>query len=408
MTSITRIVALMAGLLLLFNITPSWGQPVCSQPGCNPTASDANFNTAGGDGALFKIDSLFAFDNTAFGYLALYNLTGGSVNTAVGSRALEAFTSGNGNTALGASALAHTTTGTHNTGTGFGSLFFNTSGSYNTASGYNALRSNTDGQFNVANGVEVLQMNTTGNSNTGTGSSALFSNTTGNQNTALGVAALADNTTGNRNTAVGTNALLQSTGNKNIAIGYQAGINLTSGSNNIYLGNTGVNSSESQTIRVGTAQTSTFIAGISAARVSGATVQIDTSTGQLGIAPSSVRYKQHIVPMGASSEGLLQLRPVSFAYKDDAQAITHYGLIAEEVATVYPDLVTRTASGEVQTVKYQELIPMLLNELQRQRHEFQQTLHVHQQALQSQQNELAELRALVGQGRGKVVLGGTE
>jgi hypothetical protein len=100
--------------------------------------------------------------------------------------------------------------------------------------------------------------------------------------------------------------------------------------------------------------------------------------------------------MGTRSEKVLQLRPVTFAYKEDAHGVTHYGLIAEEVATVLPELVTRTATGEVQTVKYQELIPMLLNELQRQH-----------QALQSQQQELAELRALVGQGRGKVVLGGT-
>ena len=100
--------------------------------------------------------------------------------------------------------------------------------------------------------------------------------------------------------------------------------------------------------------------------------------------------------MGMSSDGVRHLRPVTFSYKEDAQKVKHYGLIAEEVATVYPDLVTRTASGEVQTVKYQELIPMLLNELQRQH-----------QALQSQQQELAELRALVGEGRGKVVLGST-
>jgi hypothetical protein len=149
---------------------------------------------------------------------------------------------------------------------------------------------------------------------------------------------------------------------------------------------------------LGSMQTSTFISGIVTAGVDGATVQVDGS-GQLGIAPSSARYKRDIVPMGTHSEKVLDLRPVTFAYKDDAQAITHYGLIAEEVATVYPDLVTRTASGEVQTVKYQELIPMLLNELQKQRQEFQQ-------ALQNQQKELAELRALVGQGLGKVVLGG--
>jgi len=128
---------------------------------------------------------------------------------------------------------------------------------------------------------------------------------------------------------------------------------------------------------------------------------LDTTTGQLGVPLSSARYKHDIAPMRAGSDGVLQLRPVTFSYKEDAQKVKHHGLIAEEVATVYPDLVTRTASGEVQTVKYQELIPMLLNELQRQRQEFQQ-------ALQSQQLELAELRALVGQGRGKVVLGGVE
>jgi len=101
---------------------------------------------------------------------------------------------------------------------------------------------------------------------------------------------------------------------------------------------------------------------------------------------SSARYKQNIAPMGTQSEKLLQLQPVTFAYKDDTHGATHYGLIAEQVATVYPELVTRTATGEVQTVKYQELIPMLLNELQRQRQDFQR--------------ELAELRALVGQNRG--------
>jgi Chaperone of endosialidase len=104
---------------------------------------------------------------------------------------------------------------------------------------------------------------------------------------------------------------------------------------------------------------------------------------------------------------VLALRPVTFAYKDDAQGVTRYGLIAEEVATVYPELVTRAATGEVQTVKYQELIPMLLNELQKQRQEFQQALQSQQQALQLQQQELAELRAFVGQGRGKVVVGTT-
>jgi Chaperone of endosialidase len=100
---------------------------------------------------------------------------------------------------------------------------------------------------------------------------------------------------------------------------------------------------------------------------------------------------QDIAPMGGQSEKLFQLQPVTFAYKDDTQGATHYGLIAEEVAAVYPELVTRTAMGEVVTVKYQQLIPMLLNELQRQRQELAEVAML--------RKELTELRALVGQGR---------
>ena len=345
----TRLVALGAGLVLMLHVTPSWGQPVCASPGCNPTVSDVNSNTAGGTGALLNVDS---GDN------------GGFVNTAFG----------------------------------FGVLGSNTTGNANTASGSSALNNNTTGSFNTAIGNTALFSNTTGNSNTANGSSALFVNTTGSFNTAIGELALFITSTGTKNTAVGRQALSRSTGNKNIGIGFKAGVNLRNGNNNIYIGNPGAGD-ESLTIRIGTVQAQTFIAGIVTAGVDGATVQVDDN-GQLGIAPSSARYKQDITPMGTRSEKVLDLRPVTFAYKDDGRAITHYGLIAEEVATVYPDLVTRTASGEVQTVKYQELIPMLLNELQRQRQEFQQ-------ALQSQQKELAELRALVGQGRGKVVLEGT-
>jgi endosialidase-like protein len=226
--------------------------------------------------------------------------------------------------------------------------------------------------------MSALQLNTTGG------------NTTGGNNTASGAFALLFNTTGANNTAIGTRALFNSTGNGNIAIGFQAGTNLTSGSQNIYLDNSGA-SSESRTIRLGSTQTRTFIAGITTATVSGATVQINAATGQLGIATSSARYKRDITPMGSRSEGVLQLRPVTFAYKDDAQGMTHYGLIAEEVEEVYPGLVTHTETGEVQTVKYQELIPMLLNELQRQQQQLAE--------LPMLRKELAELRAFVGHGR---------
>src|SRR5262249_31896210 len=150
----------------------------------------------------------------------------------------------------------------------------------------------------------------------------------------------------------------KSLGSKNIAIGYQAGVSLINGNNNIYIGNQGAGD-ESQTIRIGTAQAQTFIAGISGVSVGGAAVLVD-GNGQLGVFTSSARYKRDIETMANRSEGLLKLRPVTFSYKDDTAAASHYGLIAEEVATVYPELVTHTASGEVQTVKYHELIPMLL------------------------------------------------
>jgi len=115
------------------------------------------------------------------------------------------------------------------------------------------------------------------------------------------------------------------------------------------------------------AQSQTFIAGIAGANPGNRElVAIDPATGQLGTTQlSSARYKQDIAPIGVRSEGVLQLRPVTFAYKDDTTATMHYGLVAEEVAAVFPNLVTYAPTGEVRTVKYQELIPMLLNELQR-------------------------------------------
>ena len=165
-------------------------------------------------------------------------------------------------------------------------------------------------------------------------------------------------------------------------MGQGAGSALTSGNRNIYLGHPGV-SSESKTMRLGgSGQKTTFIAGVTTTAVTGATVLIDAN-GKLGVPLSSARYKRDIEPLGARGEGVLQLRPVTFRYTHDAQSVRQYGLIAEEVATVYPELVTRTATGEVQAVRYQELIPLLLNELQR------------------QQQELAELRTIVTQMRGR-------
>ena len=415
MNSIIRLVAVVAGLVLMLHGTPSWGQPACQSPGCNPTVSDSSGNTAGGTNALSSVVPGIppaGFDNTAFGFKALLSNTNGFNNTATGTSALQLNTSGSNNTAIGTFALENNT-GDNNTATGAGALSLNTNGANNTASGINALSLNTNGGNNTATGAQALVSNATGNSNTASGVNALFSNTTGHHNTATGAGSLVGNSTGSKNTAIGVAALNQSTGNKNIGIGFQAGLTLTTGNNNVYIGNKGAGD-ESQTIRIGTAQTQTFIAGIGNAIVTGPNVEVDTDTGQLGISGiSSARYKREIESMGARSAGVLQLRPVTFAYRQDALGVVRYGLIAEEVQGVYPELVTHTATGEPLAVRYQELIPMLLNELQRQRQEFQQTLQSQQQALQTQaqalqgqeqvlqrqQQELADLRALIGQGR---------
>jgi hypothetical protein len=91
-----------------------------------------------------------------------------------------------------------------------------------------------------------------------------------------------------------------------------------------------------------------------------------SSTGQLGIATSSARYKHDIRDMGGASAGLMKLRPVSFRYKNDPTGTLQYGLVAEEVERVYPELVVHGTDGKVQSVRYLEFTALLLNELQKQ------------------------------------------
>jgi endosialidase-like protein len=294
-------------------------------------------------------------------------------NTAEGDFALFSLTIGSANTAIGFSALHNNTTSHNNTATGFDALFSNTDGSHNTATGSEALIDNTTGSFNTAIGFAALHNNTTGNNNTATGFDALaglFGNTIGHDNTANGFKALHNNTTGDNNTATGVSALSSTiTGSNNIALGFQAGFN-TSGSCNIDIGHKGV-AGESNTIRIGTVggaracgQTATFIAGVIGAPIAGPTVHI-SGTGQLGIGPpSSVRFKQNIKPMDKASEAILALKPVTFRYKKqlDPEGITQFGLVAEDVEKVDPALVTRNDKGEVETVRYDAVNAMLLNE----------------------------------------------
>jgi hypothetical protein len=271
----------------------------------------------------------------------------------------------NDNTAEGEDALFSLTIGHDNTAIGFHALYSNTTGSNNTASGSFALTDNTTGFNNTANGVSALFGNTTGGSNTASGSFALTDNTTGINNTANGVFALFLNTTGNGNTANGVQALSNTTGNNNIALGFGAGSNLTTGDNNIDIGNQGV-AAEANTIRIGKqgTQRATFIAGIIGVPIAGPTVHI-SGTGQLGIGPpSSARFKDAVKPMEKASEAILALKPVTFHYKKDLdpEGTPQFGLVAEDVAKVNPDLVARDDQGKVYTVRYDAVNAMLLNE----------------------------------------------
>jgi len=254
--------------------------------------------------------------------------------------------------------------GNSNTSEGYQALFSLTPGNGNTADGWDALYSNT-GDYNTANGIQALYTNTTGISNTANGGFALVLNTTGSNNTATGFQALFLNTTGSNNTANGVNALFENTGSNNIALGNQAGFDLTTGDNNIDIYDLGV-AGEANTIRIGTqgTQTATYIAGISGATVAGGIPVIIDASGHLGTVVSSQRFKDQIKPMDKASEAILSLKPVTFRYKHelDPKGIPQFGLVAEEVEKVNPDLVVRDAEGKVYSVRYEAVNAMLLNE----------------------------------------------
>jgi len=351
------------GLQALFNTTTGFFN---TGTGVNALYNNTGglYNTAEGGFALFS--NTTGNDNTATGMTALINNNIGSNNTANGFQALGKNTSGNSNTGTGVNALYSNTTGVSNTATGVGALFSNTTAGLNTATGAAALFSNTTALDNTATGTAALYHNTIGSLNTANGFQALNANTTGGSNTANGVNALLNNTTANNNTADGVGALANNTtGSNNIGLGTNAGSNLTTGSNNIDIYDPGV-AGESNHIRIGTVgtQTATFIAGISGATASGGAAVLVNSNGQLGTITSSRRFKQEIKPMDKASEAILALRPVTFRYKQeiDPKGIPQFGLVAEEVEKVNPDLVVRDAEGKVYTVRYEAVNAMLLNE----------------------------------------------
>jgi hypothetical protein len=348
-----------------------------------PDGGYPNFNTAEGHNALLSLTT--GAGNTAVGWFSLRTVTAGSFNTATGAGALLSNTADQ-NTATGAVALLSNTTGSSNTANGALALFSNTTGSSNTANGAFALYSNTTGGVNTANGNGALQNNVTGSGNTASGVGALGDNTTGANSTAIGSGALLHNTAGNSNTAIGYFALDSNTtggnnvavGNStldgigtgvgNIAVGYQAGSQLDKGNNNIYIGTPG-DTVESDTIRIGRTfapniHSKTVVAGIYTATIASGLPVYVAPDGQLAATASSRRVKEEIRPMERASEVIYHLEPVSFRYKKEIGPARpmQFGLVAEDVDKVQPNLVVRDNQGRPYSVRYDQVNAMLLNE----------------------------------------------
>jgi len=368
-----------------------------------PDGAYAGGNTAEGHLALASLNTSAGLYNTAVGVYSLLSITDGDLctalgagtlfannapeNTATGAGALFSNTTGEDNTAHGAFALFSNTTGTVNTAIGDSALLSNTDGNFNTAVGQQALFANTSGQENTAVGFVALANHPTGNFNTAVGSSALL-NTTAGQNTAIGAHALQTNDTGTSNTAIGNGALVSSTGSGNIALGQNAGGSVTTASNVTCIGTSGANVDNSCFIGriyfnvqpiVGTDPDSVTI----------------TSAGRLGRGNvSSRRYKHDIKPMDKASEALYALKPVSFHYNKeyDATQTLAFGLVAEEVAEVYPDLVGRNPNGEPESVRYEQINAMLLNEFLKEHRKVEQQAREMRQQRKDFEATIAELK----------------
>jgi hypothetical protein len=312
-----------------------------------PDGGYPNENTAEGEDALFSQTDPRIFGNTALGFQTTYSTTGGSENTAIGAEAMHDNYEGDDNVAVGWKALRG-----------------NLTGSGNIAIGPDAMAHNTTGSDNVAIGNDALLLNTTEYGNVAIGNFAAYG-VTGTDNVAVGDRTLANTIEGDFNTALGYAALTYCSGSYNTAVGVVAGVQLTTGSHNIDIGNQG-QASDDRTIRIGNTETQkrAFIAGIRGATVAdGVTVMIG-SDGRLGTTTSSTRYKEAIKPMDKESGAILSLTPVSFRYKKDLdpKGIPQFGLVAEDVAKVDPDLVAKDEEGKPYTVRYEAVNAMLLNE----------------------------------------------
>jgi trimeric autotransporter adhesin len=417
-----------------------------------PDGGYLNFNTAEGQNALFSLTTGVA--NTAVGWFSLKSVGIGSFNTGVGAGTL-VLNTGDANTGTGAAALLLNTTGQRNTADGTAALVNNSIGEDNTAVGAFALNSNTasgntgigsnallnnttggtlgniqgvDVGPNVAVGQQALESNTVASANTAVGYQALhnfvsgpvgleqfgactavgfqalgnatsggfneafgyralFNNTQGGNNVAIGHHALLSNTTGGENTAIGDFALSNNTiGFRNTALGIQAGSNVTTAQDVICIGHPGEDVSNS-----------CFIGNIYGVTPgAGTTTVFIDNDGQLGTVSSSRRFKKDIKRMDDASEAIVALKPITFHYKADRTNTPQFGLIAEEVAEVNPDLVVRDKNGEIYTVRYDAVNAMLLNEFlkeHRKVQELERTIAQRENKFSEQEKQIAALRS---------------
>jgi trimeric autotransporter adhesin len=360
---------------------------ICQAVNPPPGGGYPGFNTAVGQSALFSLTT--GVWNTAIGGYTLFKDTTGSGNTAVGLGALGLNVSGNFNTAVGLGALFSNngdptaSEASNNCAFGAYALFANTTGYHNNAFGSSALALNTTGANNNAFGYQALVHHVSGSGNNAFGMWALCEDESGQGNNAFGFGALTANISGSGNTAAGDNALEHYSGNSNTALGSRAGWLATSGSGNVYIG--------SGTDGVAGESNHTYIRNINTAMVSGDAVTIDLFTGLLGHASSSRRYKEEVKPIGNDSEAIYRLRPVSFRYKKEinpGQSL-EYGLIAEDVAEVNPNLAIRDGENRVESVRYNAVSAMLLNEFLKEHNTVQDRVG----KMQEQENAIRQLEA---------------
>ena len=325
-----------AAILAALAVLPGVQAVVPPPDGCYP-----NLTTAEGCNALGSLTT--GAGNTGLGWFSLFSSTTGNFNTGVGAGAL-ALNQADNNSAVGGGALFLNTTGTDNTAVGANALVHNADGSENNAFGTNALFSNVDGFFNNAHGRN-----------------ALVNGRTASENNAFGDLAMENNTSGTSNTAIGDDALRNNVdGSGNVAVGDEAGTGLGPSVNNcIAIGALGDGP-------FATFDETCFIGHIFGEAVSDPATQVPVFVDQfnnVGVFNTSSRKLKHdIQPMNKASETLYQFKPVTFKYNSDWKGTTQYGLIAEEVAEVDPQLVVHGRDGEIMAVHYEQISNMLLNE----------------------------------------------